>query len=70
MQARRAPFDQPGFQFPLERRELPRYGRMVHAQTPSRPENLTGAGNLKEYADAIPNPSTLIFAQRTEDSSH
>jgi hypothetical protein len=52
--ARRAPFDQLGFQFPLERSELPRHGRMVHAQTPSRTENLTGAGDLQEYADAIP----------------
>src|SRR6267378_6062765 len=52
--ARRAPFDQLGFQFPLERSKLPRHGRMVHAQTPSRTENLTGAGNLQEYTDAIP----------------
>src|SRR5712692_7082622 len=52
--ARRSPFDQPGFQFLLEGGELPRHGRMVHAQTPSGTENLTRAGNFQEYTDTIP----------------
>jgi hypothetical protein len=52
--ARRTPFDQLGFQFLLEGGELPRHGRMVHAQTPSGTENLTRAGDLQEYADTIP----------------
>ena len=52
--ARRAPFDQLGFQFPLEGSELPCHGRMVHAQTPIGPENLPCAGDLQEYADTIP----------------
>jgi hypothetical protein len=46
--------DQPGFQFLLEGSELPRHGRMVHAQTPSGAENLTRAGDRQEYADTIP----------------
>ena len=52
--ARRTPFDQLGFLFLLEGGELPRHGRMVHAQTPSGAENLTRAGDLQEYADTIP----------------
>ena len=52
--ARRTPFDQLGLQFLLEGGELPRHGRMVHAQTPSGTENLTRAGDLQEYADTIP----------------
>jgi hypothetical protein len=52
--SRRTPFDQLGFQFPLEGGELPRHGRMVHAQTPSGTENLTRACDLQEYADTIP----------------
>jgi hypothetical protein len=52
--ARRTPFDQLGFQFLLEGGELPRHGRMVHAQAPSGTENLTRAGDLQEYADTIP----------------
>jgi len=50
----RTSFDQLGFQFVLEGGELPRHGRMVHAQTPSGTENLTRAGDLQEYADTIP----------------
>src|SRR5258705_3156699 len=52
--ARRTPFDQLGFQFPLEGGELPRHGRMVHAKASGSSKNLTGAGDLQEYADTIP----------------
>src|SRR6267142_5597708 len=52
--SRRAPLDQPGFQFLLEGGQLPRHGCMVHAQTPGGTENLTRAGDLQEYADTIP----------------
>jgi hypothetical protein len=50
--ARRTPFDQLGFQFLLEGGELPRHGRMVHAQAPSGTENLTRG------ATCDPSPST------------
>src|SRR5882762_11377696 len=65
--AGRTSFDQLSFQFVLEGGELPRHGRMVHAQTPRGTENLTRAGDLQEYADT---PSTSISAQQIHDSSH
>jgi len=67
--AGRTSFDQLSFQFVLEGGELPRHGRMVHAQTPRGTENLTRAGDLQEYADTIPihrlqfphNKSTIVL---------
>src|SRR4030081_1760200 len=76
--ARRTPFDQLCFQFLLEGGELPRHGRMVHAQTPGSTENLTRASDLQEYADTIPihrlqfphNRSTIVLVDVQTSTFH
>jgi hypothetical protein len=76
--ARRTPFDQLSFQFLLEGGELPRHGRMVHAQTPGGTENLTRAGDLQEDADPIPihrlqlphNKSAIILVDVQTSTFH